>query len=247
MLREWWTYLRTDSVAGAASTGLKKEAPAIEARYRRHAQAWQPHLDRTKAVIKEAVQAADPAEPILILGAGALLDIPLDSLNAHPAGALLMDAVLLPSARQKLKAYPNIRFELYDVTGMLAIWAKADDAETLQVPAYAPIPIAGYSLIISCNLLSQLSLPFGADSNVEYLLESAHTSILSAAPCPAILISDFQRTIKTGATVETEPTFSAGILDDQEKLTGWEWHLAPTGETGKDKDVTLHVGVWKLS
>ena len=182
MLCEMLTSLCARSVPGARRMGLVQELVAIEARYRRQKTAWAPHLAHTKQVIIEAVTRAPADRPILLLGAGALLDVPLDMLNAHPAGAVLADAVLLPGVRCKLARYDRLDFILMDVTGMLA---------TGQLPDAAPIQTTGFGLVISCNMLSQISLPYASsppvcvnEREIQAAIQSAHLKALKNRNMP---------------------------------------------------------------
>ncbi len=57
------------------STLLRREQVAFLMRDKR---AWGDHLDRVRAFLGEGLQAADPARPVLILGAGSGLEVPWD-------------------------------------------------------------------------------------------------------------------------------------------------------------------------
>jgi len=52
---------------------LRREQRAFLARDRA---AWAPHLDRVRAFLGRGLQAADPARPVLVLGAGSGLEVP---------------------------------------------------------------------------------------------------------------------------------------------------------------------------
>lgn len=60
-------------MANPLSRGLRKEQRAFLGRDR---VAWGEHLDRVRAFLGEGLQSADPARPVLILGAGSGLEVP---------------------------------------------------------------------------------------------------------------------------------------------------------------------------
>lgn len=62
---------------------LRREQTAFLGRDRR---AWGDHLDRVRAFLGEGLQAADPAHPVLILGAGSGLEVPWALAPARTTG-----------------------------------------------------------------------------------------------------------------------------------------------------------------
>jgi len=62
---------------------LRQEQFAFLARDR---QAWGAHLDRVRGLLGEGLQAADPARPLLILGAGSGLEVPWALAPPHTTG-----------------------------------------------------------------------------------------------------------------------------------------------------------------
>ncbi|MCJ9428495.1 hypothetical protein [Kordiimonas marina] len=254
MLGEALTDLTARAAPGARAAGLVHELAGIGGRYRRHKKAWQPHLQHTKECITAHLYQADKAEPVLLIGAGLGLDVPLDALNAHPAGALLMDAVETLSLRWKLRRYPNIRFERFDVTGLLAPYAHTEEGAALHPPAIAPLPLVGYGMAVSCNILSQLPLAFAdsppADEDERALtaaIQKAHVKALMAMGCPALLITDYARIeTKDDGHRHVIPTVERSFLPG-DPLETWDWHIAPKGEAAPDLDISLKVGAWLLN
>lgn len=66
MLLEFLEYLTTDCPPYARRLGYLKEAIAIKARYRRHCEAWGPHLARSRAVVNRAVGACDGRQTAIV-------------------------------------------------------------------------------------------------------------------------------------------------------------------------------------
>ena len=248
MIRELISYILSSTAPGARRAGLVRECVAIAARHRRHTAAWQPHLDHCKAHITRAIDKADPAKPILVLGAGPCLDLPLDALNAHPAGAELVDAVLLPSTRKRVAKYPRLTFQLSDVTGLLA-----GDEIQMPIPELAPIKTDGYGLIISANILSQLPMAFVSvppesqdEKVIMQALQKAHVSTLVKSDVPTLIICDH----KAELIVENENTAYNtldSVMFSTDAIESWMWAVAPFGELAPQKELRLTVGVWQLN
>ncbi|WP_308911448.1 hypothetical protein [Pseudokordiimonas caeni] len=253
MITDYLARLFASAVPGARALGLVDEAIGIQARHRRQAEAWAPHLTRTRDIIRDHLGFADPAEPIVVLGAGLGLDLPLGALDAHPAGALLIDAVRLPAMRKRLRAYDNLGFELHDVTGLIRPYAQAKDGAAVEAPALAPVPVAGAGMIVSVNLLSQLALPFidsppesDEDKATRRALVAAHLDALKAADCPVLLITDVMREETDALGPRPHETVPNDLIADwpAEEIARWDWHLAPKGENRDGTTVTLQVGAW---
>ncbi len=238
----------SSAATGARSAGLVRECVAIAARHRRHADAWKSHLDRCKAHITDAIDKADPTKPILVLGAGPCLDLPLDALNKHPAGAVLVDAVLLPSTRRLIAKYPRLTFQLSDVTGLLS----GGGGQT-TIPDVAPIETQGYGLIISANILSQLPLAFVSvppqsedEKVIMQALQQAHVNALEKSGVPTLIICDHKAELIVGNDKNTYTTLDSDIFSVAAE-DSWAWIVAPFGELGPQKELRLTVGVWQLN
>ncbi len=245
MLNELYISLMSRTAPGARKGGLAREVAGIRGRYGRQKNAWENHLQHTKECISAHLHEAEAAEPILVLGAGLCLDLPLDALNTHPAGALLVDAVEPPRARRLLKQYDSLSFELSDLTGCLAS-EKAP-------PKVAPIPLVGYGMAISCNILSQLALPFASsppendeEAALTSSLQDAHIRALVAMKCPALLITDYERVEMHGDHDHIVTTVDRQHLPGA-PLETWQWYIAPKGEVNRHLDIRLNVGAWLLN
>ncbi len=267
MIAEALTWMFSKAAKGARRAGLVYEAAGISGRFRRNKSAWQPHLEKTKCHIRAQIQKTDPNMRILVLGAGLALDLPLAELNKHPAGAILCDAVVTPTLQLKLFGYPNLSYEIKDITGLLSHIRKNSDCDTISVPNSTFLRHRDFGLIISCNILSQLPLSFrnyasdkktAADTtqnkahinpqktHIMNAVQDAHIRTLKSAGCPVLLISDFKQRTTTGGKTETALTAPIEQLPSP-PLETWTWDIAPEGEIGKSISVTLDVGVWLLT
>ena len=169
----WLSYyldrIRYPHVVDFISMGL-----GIEARYRRCARAWEPHLRLTQEFLEAAASDLCPAARIAILGAGRLLDVPIDKLMGMAKEIHLFDAD--PGCLRRWRALPPERAlvvpHIMDLTGTLARWteslrsdvrmsaitadAVAESLENLAVDK--PPSLESYDLVISLNLLSQIPI-----------------------------------------------------------------------------------------
>jgi len=248
MIRELITYCLSQAVPGARSAGLVREVVAIKARHRRHASDWALHLEQCKSHIIDALKRANPLKPVLVLGAGPCLDLPIKELAAHPAGATLVDAVLLPSTKRLVSKYPNLKFKLSDISGALN-----QKGEALEIPNLAPIDTIGYGLIISANILSQLPLSFisvPAETEEEKAvmtgLQVAHMESLKISGIPVLIISDYEA-ISVASNVRSAYTTIDSVIFSDDFIDSWKWPVAPLGEISPQIEVCLEVGAWQLN
>lgn len=253
MIEEFLTVLTIRAVAGAREGGLVREIAGIQGRYRRHRRAWADHLQHTKECITAHLWQADSGEPILLMGAGLLLDVPLEAMNAHPAGTLMVDAVEAASTRRRVRQHANLQFERADVTGFLAPFWLGDKNELISPPDMAPVPLVGHGMAISCNILSQLALPFAAsppqgetEEKLATAIQKAHIRALMAMDCPALLITDYERIETSSGHPHAITTVDRSLLPG-DPLEEWDWTIAPPGEVASGLDVRLKVGAWLLN
>lgn len=244
---------RTPSDRRAKRMGYTYESIAISARYSRNFIKWRPHLQACKKHIADAISMIPATGRIVILGSGAWHDLPVSKLARHGAQIDLVDIVHLPLARVKAKLYNNFSLIETDLTGYAEAYDDWDGAaNTLPLsPETAPLPIDGADLVISLNLLSQLPIAFAAsppankaEASLIASLQQAHLRALSETDGRVLLITDTHRTEMTSKEIHEVPTVRSEILPG-EPIDSWRWHIAPLGETDRDTDVHLRVGVWK--
>lgn len=250
MFEELWLSMTSRSCPGARQAGLVYEVAGIAGRHRRHREAWAPHLEATKTIISEQISDVDPEKPILLLGAGLGLDLPVETLNAHKGGAQLCDAVETPKMRKIIKENDNLSFKLRDLTGLMAPFWTDKGCDSITPPSCAPLPMSGYGLAISCNLLSQLPLSFAnsppvGDTEIRLTaaIQQAHVRALRAMDCPALLITDYERHDTAAGDTNVIPSVAPQLLPG-DPIKTWDWRIAPKGELAKDRKVTLKVGAW---
>ncbi len=263
MLSEALKYLTTPCPRQLRAMGYLKELIALEARFRRCRKHWQPHLEKTRAVIAEAVQTTERRGKVVVLGCGILADIPIERLAEEFQTVQLVDVCFLGQTRKALKHVVNIRWQGSDITGLaqpLGEWLATGQAgDALPTPAGpAEFTLADADLVISANILSQLPLlPLDYLQKKKPQLDETtlfgfaegivrrHLDFLQTAPGTVCLISEIERQLCDGQQVtETEdPLFGVPFERPGEE---WFWDMAPKSEIAGDVAIRNRVkaSVW---
>lgn len=254
MLAEALLYARARLGGQQNRHGHLAELVAIWARHRRQRRAWAGHLTRARVLCLKAAEACETRRTALVLGAGLLLDVPLERLSALFERVVLADMAFLPATIRLARALGNVELLTADLSGCLD--SLPDNAE-LAARAPAPRPDltlglakqSGLDFVYSANLLSQLPLHALAalrkrdpapDDDALYAfaasLVRAHLDALRALPCPVCLVAD-----------SLERSYADQCLNDETDLLygvplslpgeSWTWQLAPRGEISPD----LHI------
>jgi len=253
MLIETLVWATSTCIPAARKAGLVSEVAAIAGRHKRHKSLWGHHLTHTKSFIEKHLSLVDPNKPILILGSGLCLDIPLSALNKHAAGVVLMDAVQPLATRIACIGFANIQFCYADITGFLRPFWNSKEGAKITPPPIAPINLNHYGMVISCNLLSQLPLSFAhspptdeTERRLTASIQLAHMKALTSLSCPALLITDYERLESEAGSTNNIPTISPRLVPREPEET-WQWHIAPKGDIRPGLDIKLNVGGWLLS
>jgi len=251
MLAELVEYLLTPCPAPARKLGYLTEAVAIRARHRRCRAAWQSHLEHSRAAILEAATACQCKQSALVLGSGALLDVPVEQLSRMFERVVLADVVHPLSARWCVRRLVNVSLLTLDVTGTLAALANGTD-----IPDCAPLDLGDLiqreapDLIVSANILSQLPLlplrrleaaglhsPRELEAFASRLMEE-HVGLLQYSPGTGCLITDIRWHGTSGIVNPLR-----GVELPQPVRT-WTWNVAPRPEISPDCDVLHEVGLF---
>lgn len=191
----------------------------MQARHARQRAAWQPHLEQCRATCLDAAQACPPERrrTALVVGAGLLLDVPLEELAQRFQQVVLLDLAFLPGVAARAKAQDNVRLLRRDITccldglgdlGYLDGWTDESPLLAPPVTLGKGSPSAdgtGLDFVYSANLLSQLPLHALAalrrhaphlDETVREAFAAslirAHLDWLGDLPCPACLVADVE-------------------------------------------------------
>jgi hypothetical protein len=242
MLAELFHNLVTPCPRYARAMGYLHEQVSIRARHDRCRRAWQPHLERTKDVIRAAVRQCPRRRKAVVFGSGLLYDVPLGELAAVFAQVVLVDVVHPLGAGWRVA---NVSALAADVTGCAEAVYRLAHRGGEPLPRVAPQAFcddAGVDLVASVNLLSQLAYvpckylaeaavypaeeiaAFGRD------LVRAHIDYLKRLPGVVALVCDLERLTADG---------SGALVERQSALRGvrlpwsgeeWTWDLAPRPE-----------------
>lgn len=263
MLRELFDALRTRCAPGARTLGLAYEAAAIAARQRRVGDSWVPHLTASREVILRGAERCRKRERVLVIGAGACLDVPVMELAERFSEVILADVAVSPVARRRQRRLPGrVRAIAWDATGALVtlaarrMAATAAEVECLLAESDPGEPPGGEAdLVVSANCLSQLGLIpsnrlAAADADEEFPVRCAHAAArrhlawLAERPGVRVLLSDVAR-LDVGADgreLERRTVFENLALRVPDKM--WRWDLAPIPEWSREFDRIHEVGAW---
>lgn len=242
MLGELFRYLVTPCPRYVRAMGYLHEQISIKARHDRCSRAWEPHLERTKTIIRAAVQQCQTRRKAVVFGSGMLYDVPLPELAAAFAQVVLVDVVHPLGAGWRLA---NVTAPAADVTGVAETVHRLAKRGGEPLPRLTPSLFCDdpeVDLVASVNLLSQLAyLPckYLTDAGVYPAAEVtafgrdlvlAHIDYLKRLPGVVALICDLERLTvdRTGALTERQSALRGVSLP----WTGeeWTWDLAPRPE-----------------
>lgn len=244
---------------------LDKASLDVEARYKRCANHWKPHLECTRAAILRSAHLAKKRRKAVVLGAGLLHDIPLAELSALFQTVVLVDVVHSRSCRLQASLFPNVSCLQADVTGTAAFLIQARKTGS-PLPRLEPDLFQddeSVDLTVSVNLLSQLGCapaeflrtshpPGEIRAFQRYLIES-HLTYLRQRPGHSALITDVAWSRRPAQPPQAPPTERREVLQQVPlplPAETWEWLIAPAPESDPHHDLIAHVAAypdWKES
>jgi hypothetical protein len=246
MLGELFRYLVTPCPRWARAMGYLNELISIKARHDRCRRAWEPHLERTRAVLRAAAARCPERRKAVIFGSGMLYDVPLPELSAAFREVVLVDVVHPLGAGWR---FANVQALAADVTGTAVTVYRVARTRGAPLPRVEPglfCDDAEVDLVASVNLLSQLPyvpcqylLGAGAHSEQEVAafgrdLVRAHIDYLRRLPGVVALVCDLERLTRdrAGRLVERRST----LRDVPLPWAGeeWVWDLAPRPEADRE-------------
>lgn len=250
MLIEWIQSKLTTASKTVRTIGFVNSSVALEARHKRCAEAWRPHLENCHRMILENLPVA--ATNILIVGSGPLLEIPIDELLKRQLQITLVD-VVHPSRPRKLGAKFASQLKLLeiDVSGIVEA-IKTKNFEDVRKFKFRPPPIESlldgksFDYVISANLISQLALdPYEALKKYYWAddtyfgrlakrMGDQHLEWLKSFHAKTLIIADVERTYFDKHGQKVDKTASAYRLTAGEIVGNWDWEISPFGETSKD-------------
>lgn len=250
MLAECLSYCLTPCPSWARRLGLLHNSIAIGARYRRCRAAWQTHLQHSRAALLDSAAQCERYRSALILGSGALLDIPLAELAGQFQRVYLVDAVHPWRARYQARRYPNVVCVSHDLTECAADWLAlptplraADLMRLAQRTPQAFLHDDTIDWVASVNVWSQLPWAFirhaqtdddAALTAFSQALLQQHLNYLRRFNSTVCLIADREQLSydRQGQRI-AHSDFTAWLADWRTRRE-WCWEIAPLGELERD-------------
>jgi len=225
MLYEFYTSLTTSCPAYVRHMDYLYEVIAMRGRALRNREAWQPHLDNTRAFVLAAAEKCEKRTIVVIFGAGLLLDVPLSELSTMFQEVHLLDIVFLPEVRRQARQYGNVRLIQHDTTNMAEALYTNVHQGIRDLPEPSP------------------SLP---ESSTQAGLVVSHYTFLQSLASPVCLVADYEyvKRDKEGIIVNRGSTIAGLALPEPD--ASWTWHIAPLGESSPYVSKELNVGAWHL-
>jgi hypothetical protein len=125
MLPEWLDNLLTPCPRPVRALGYRRELRNLQRRRDEWGEAWAGHFERSRAVIRAAMERCPGRRKAVVLGSGRLDDVPLDELAAAFREVVLVDIVHPFRTRWQLRRFRNVRPLACDVTGTVAAVYRA--------------------------------------------------------------------------------------------------------------------------
>ncbi|WP_299380718.1 hypothetical protein [uncultured Kiloniella sp.] len=234
--------------------GYLHEAIAIDARFRRCKSAWKSHLENTKSEILSAIDKTSKHAKVVVLGAGAGYDIPLDELERQFDRVVLVDVVFLRSIRKKAEKSSKITLVEADLTGLVdSLEYLGSDFDVKEIQSKPPVDLlGGADLVISCNILSQLPICIqnwliksGVDEDDGDLQKCCrkiitdHLKWLENSDSSVLLVTDLERRVEPVKVMEEGEIRDNALygLKFNKLAANWIWDIAPSPEV----DTAYHL------
>ncbi len=261
MLSELFTYLITPCPQYVRHMDYLSEAIDMRNRYRRSQAAWQPHLEHTRRFVLSAADKCRNRSRAVILGAGLMVDVPLEELTSMFREVVLVDIVFLPEVSRNVKRYSNATLVRYDVTNMAQKLHENILRGVHELSDATPgIPVVGDTgLVVSLNILSQLwvvprayalrQLPHLDEEQLDgwcRQIVGSHYNFLLSLPCSVCLVADheFVKRDQKGTIVSRASTVYGLTLPQPH--ASWAWNIAPRSEDRPYLSKELNVGAWHV-
>jgi hypothetical protein len=258
MIKELYLYLTTKASKEARAFGHLYESIAIAEREKRCQTFWLPHRTQCKQFIETSLLLAKSRKKILILGSGPLHEIPLEKIAAVFTQVDLVDVVHMDETKKNYNHLKNVSFIEADVTELEKTILREKNIQN-HIPTL--FQNDHYDLVISANLLSQLSIHLREflEKNArpkiseEKLTQFAsqvtfdHYQYLLHFSCPVILITDVEVVFMDSKDqiLEVESPYKDFSLPPP--LASWWWNLAPIPEYAKDIGIKMKVAAFVLN
>jgi hypothetical protein len=254
MLCEFFKHLRTPCPRPVKAVGYLREMIGLEVRHRRCRGPWQPHLQKCRDWIIQAMDDCDKRSKVVVLGSGLLNDGPLKELAQGFEQVVLVDILHMPSVRKAIRPFDNVHLDERDVTGFVApLYYHGRLGAPLSAPDSANMDCEDADLVISLNILSQLAvlpmayaekkrLPLAQDIPARLL--GAHLEALANSAGRVCLITEVEhRLCQNSHVIETSDPLVGTLIPQALKGSSknWDWDFAPHPERHTKYDLVHRV------
>jgi len=254
MIFEAIQHFLTPAAKEVKALGYLREAIAINQRFSRCRAAWADHLEKCHHHILVAAEGLKEKTTLMIIGSGALHDVPVDRLLSRGFRLVLVDIVHLAKVRRQYEHHDQILLLEHDVTGLITPLFQQKQLSKQEIKNSLPKT----DLVISLNILSQLPLNLrkyaekhhiAVTNDFEQTVMTNHLNLIEKLAPKTLIISDLERSYYLGKeTVEKETALPESIT---QRLAApdntWDWQIAPKGELGRDISLSHHVACWNIS
>lgn len=197
----------------------------------RRVRAWAPHMANSRGLIDTAIDDLPRRRTVVVLGSGALLEVPLEALARTFDKVVLLDRAHLAPVLTRVAAYRNVTPLWCDLAP-----GAADDGLSILGD------FTDLDWVISANLVSALGR--AAPPPAAAHIVARHLDALAALPCQATLLTDLDYRVFNRHGV---------LLDSADLLHGypvprsglrWKWEAAPFGADAPHTRRVHYVGAW---
>lgn len=225
----------------AYATSYRRTPPAFRpylmpaarqwARGVRQTRAWAPHLANARGLLDTTIDDFPVRRTVVVLGSGALFDLPLESLARTFERVVLVDRIHLSRIDERIGRYANVRTEWRDLSpggnpGALDFLREID----------------GLDWVISANLVSEMAAT--AEPARSRLVVDRHLDALIDLPCPVTLITDLDyRVLNRHGIIRDSGDMLHGRLMPRSGLR-WKWEVAPFREEARHTRRVHYVAAW---
>jgi len=261
MIFELIDYWRQPSSALIRRLGYVYSTVALDRRYRRQRQNWAPHIQACHNFWQQILDTEKP-QKLCIIGSGPLIETPIEQILAQVQTVTLVDVIHPRLIKRRWGSHPKIIWVQADVTGFSSQIGEIEKRGSIESFNFLPptppdFPPGTFDLIVSANVLSQLSLEpvkflcrnlkiNEDDHQVKTLIEKMgqdHLKFLRSFRCPFVVYSDIERIYKNpqGQELERHPSRIPDWFLGAQTLDKWLWQLCPVGEISKDFSIDMKV------
>ena len=256
MLRDLIEYVSNPFPWHLAPMGYVREVRMTGRRASEIGAAWDSHLEHTRKAVIESAKLCQSPTRVVVVGAGNLLDVPLDVLTDRFDEVVLADIFHAKDTRRRVQQMSNVTLIDADVTGAArAVFDAARRQDVRSLPTSAPpvLDVGPIDLIVSVNLLSQLAVipssflqghcpgiaPEKLSAFARNLIET-HLAWLSQTADQVCLVTDIVRIEQFSNGSETRKNIVEEVSLPRPDHV-WDWQIAPMGSIYPDRDVYHEV------